>query len=52
MTLPIEIMLRGNAHVFTESLSHPVDPARWTEADVATVMKGMLLAINRVQNPG
>jgi hypothetical protein len=52
MTLPIEIMLRGNAQVFTESLSHPVDAARWTEADVATVMKGMLLAINRVQNPG
>ena len=52
MTLPIEIMLRGNNRVFAESVSHPVDATRWTEADVAAVMKGILLAINRVQNEG
>lgn len=52
MNLPIEIMLRGNNRVFAESVSHPVEVPRWTEADVAAVMKGILLAINRVQNPG
>jgi len=51
MRIPIEIMLRGNNHVFTESLEHPVDPAQWTEADAAAVLKGMLLAISRAQNP-
>jgi len=52
MTLPIEIMLRGDNRVFAESVSHPVEVARWTEADVAVVMKAILLAINRAQNPG
>lgn len=52
MTLPIEIMLRGNNRVFSESVSHPVEASRWTEADVTAVMKGILLAIDRVQNPG
>ncbi|HEY8548936.1 MAG TPA: hypothetical protein VIL35_03175 [Vicinamibacterales bacterium] len=52
MTLPIEIMLRGNERVFTESLEYPVEPAAWTEADVAEILKGILRAINRAQNPG
>jgi hypothetical protein len=52
MRIPIEIMLRGNNQVFTESLDHPVDAGDWTEADAATVLKGILLAISRTQNPG
>ena len=51
MNLSVEIMLRGNNRVFLESVSHPVEAARWTEDDVASVMKGILLAIDRVQNP-
>jgi hypothetical protein len=51
MQIPIEVMLRGNNRVFTESLEHPVDVGEWTEADVAAVLRGMLLAISRAQNP-
>ncbi len=52
MTIPVEIMLRGNEQVFTASVSHAVDPHAWTEADAAAVLKGMLRAIQRVQQPG
>ena len=51
MRIPIEIMLRGNNQVFTENLEHPGEPAQWTEADAAAVLKGMLMAISRAQNP-
>jgi hypothetical protein len=51
MQIPIEIMLRGNNRVFTENLEHPVDVGEWTEADAAAVLKGMLQAISRAQNP-
>jgi len=51
MRIPIEVMLRGNNRVFTENLEHPVEAAKWTEADAATVLKGMLVAISRAQNP-
>jgi hypothetical protein len=52
MTIPLEIMLRGNGRVFTESFVHPGEPASWTDRDVAAVLKGVLMAIDRVQNPG
>jgi hypothetical protein len=52
MNIPIEIMLRGNDRVFTDTLTHPVDAGQWTATDAAAVLKGMLRAINRVQNPG
>jgi hypothetical protein len=51
MRIPIEIMLRGDNRVFTDTFEHPVDAAQWTETDAATVLKGMLHAISRVQNP-
>jgi len=51
MTIPLEIMLRGNDRVFTETIVQPGDPASWTERDVAAVLKSILLAIDRVQNP-
>jgi hypothetical protein len=51
MTIPLEIMLRGNNRVFTENLVHPGDPSTWNERDMATVLKGILLAIDRAQNP-
>jgi hypothetical protein len=51
MTIPLEIMLRGNDRVFTESIVHPGDPGTWNERDVATVLKRILVAIDRVMNP-
>lgn len=51
MLIPIEIMLRGNNRVFTESLEHPVEAGEWTDADAGAVLKAMLLALSRAQNP-
>jgi hypothetical protein len=51
MQIPIEIMLRGDNRVFTENIEHPVEASQWTEADAAAVLKSMLLAIARAQNP-
>jgi hypothetical protein len=51
MTIPLEIMLRGNDRVFTETIMQPGDPASWAEQDVAALLKNILLAIDRVQFP-
>jgi hypothetical protein len=51
MRLSVEIMLRGNNHVFTETLIHGAEPAAWTPEDVATILKGMLRAMARAQEP-
>jgi hypothetical protein len=51
MQIPLEIMLRGNNRVFTETLEHPIEPTQWTPADAGAVLKAMLLAISRVQSP-
>jgi hypothetical protein len=51
MTIPVEIMLRGNDRVFTESVVHPGEPGNWTAADLASVLKNILVIIDRVQNP-
>jgi hypothetical protein len=51
MLIPIEIMLRGDNRVFTETLDHPVEAGEWTDADAGAVLKAMLLAVSRVQNP-
>jgi hypothetical protein len=52
MTIPLEIMLRGNDRVYTETILQPGDPASWTERDVASLLKSILVTIDRVQNPG
>jgi hypothetical protein len=51
MTIPVEIMLRGNDRVFTESVVHPGEPGNWTPADLASILKDILVVIDRVQNP-
>jgi hypothetical protein len=51
MRLSVEIMLRGNNHVFTETLVHPAEPAAWTPEDVALILKGMLRAMAKAQGP-
>jgi hypothetical protein len=51
MNIPVEIMLRGNDRVFTESVVHPGEPGTWTPADLASILKNILVVIDRVQNP-
>ncbi|MEO5821326.1 MAG: hypothetical protein ABIT71_12555 [Vicinamibacteraceae bacterium] len=51
MRMTVEIMLRGNNHVFTETIIHPTEPVAWTEDDVATILKAMLRATAKAQDP-
>jgi hypothetical protein len=51
MRMTVEIMLRGNNHVFTETILHPTEPVAWTEEDVATILKTMLRATAKAQDP-
>jgi hypothetical protein len=54
MTYQVEIMLRGNETVFTETVHHigGDDPAAWTADDASTLLHSTLKAIDRVLNPG
>jgi hypothetical protein len=48
----VEIVLRERNYAVTERLEHPVsDLAAWTERDVASVLKDILRAIDRVRHP-
>lgn len=51
MTFDVEIVLRERNYAVTERLEHDADPRAWTERDVEQVLKGILLAIDRVKNP-
>jgi len=52
MTFDVEIVLRERDYAVTERLACAGDdPAGWTEGDVETVLKEILLAIDRVKNP-
>ena len=51
MTFDIEIVLRERNYAVTERIRHDAAPADWTDGDVETVLKEMLLAIDRVKNP-
>ena len=52
MTFDVEIVLRERNFAVTEQLQHPVAEADWTDADVESVLKDILLAIDRAKNPG
>jgi hypothetical protein len=52
MTIPVEIMLRGNNRVFAHTVVQPGDPASWTAADMTAILKSILIAIDRAQHPG
>lgn len=53
MSIAVEIMLRGNEQVFCEQVVPPsAEPSAWDEHDVAQILTSILLAIDRVQNPG
>jgi hypothetical protein len=51
MTFDVEIVLRERNFAVTEKIEHGTDAADWTEQDVETVLKQILLAIDRVKNP-
>jgi hypothetical protein len=51
MTFDIEIVLRERNYAVTETVQHGNREADWTELDVETVLKEILLAINRARNP-
>lgn len=51
MDYPIEIVLREQNEAVTRSVTTAVPAADWTDADVETVLKAMLLAIDRLRNP-
>lgn len=53
MTFDVEIVLKDRNYAVTERILHEGNDARsWTDNDVETVLKQMLLAIDRVKNPG
>jgi hypothetical protein len=51
MTFEIEIMLRNDARVFTETLAYDVAEATWTDRDVEIVLLRILGAIDQRVNP-
>lgn len=51
MTFDVEIVLRERNYAVTEPVTHPGEPAEWTERDVEAVLKEILLAIDRVKHP-
>ena len=51
MTFDVEIVLRDRNYAVTEKLTQPGEPSQWTERDVETVLKEILLSIDRVKNP-
>ena len=51
MTFDVEIVLRDRNYAVTEKIEHSVEPESWRESDVESVLKEILLAIDRVKNP-
>ena len=51
MTFDVEIVLRERDYAVTERLHQPLEPREWTDANVASVLREMLLAIDRAKNP-
>ena len=51
MEFDVEIVLRERDYATTERLEHGTEPQAWGELDVETVLKQILLAIDRAKNP-
>jgi len=51
MEFDVEIVLRDTNQAVTERIEHGTEPRAWRELDVETVLKEILLAIDRVKNP-
>jgi hypothetical protein len=52
MEFDVEIVLREREVATTERIEHGTEPASWRELDVETVLKQILLAIDRARHPG
>jgi hypothetical protein len=52
MTYEIEIVLRHENEAVVHTAAHPRPARDWTEADAREVLTEVLLAVNRVRNPG
>ena len=51
MEFDVEIVLRDTNQAVTERIEHGTEPRVWRDLDVETVLKQILLAIDRVKNP-
>ncbi|HVD92201.1 MAG TPA: hypothetical protein VNC21_07965 [Vicinamibacterales bacterium] len=51
MEFDVEIVLRETNVAVTERIEHGTEPRVWRELDVETILKQILLAIDRVKNP-
>jgi hypothetical protein len=51
MQFDVEIVLREQNLATKERLEHGTEPRAWRELDVETVLKQILLAIDRAKNP-
>jgi len=51
MEFDVEIVLREQNVATTHRLEHGKEARAWQEPDVETVLKGILLAIDRAKNP-
>jgi hypothetical protein len=52
MIIPVEIMLRHDERVFSETIEHPRDASEWTAADLEQILREILLRIDCLQHPG
>jgi hypothetical protein len=52
MTFDVEIVLRERDYAVTQQIQIGSPAADWSESDVEQILKSMLLAIDRVRNPG
>ena len=50
MVFYVEIVLRERNYAVTERIEHGREPSAWAETDVETVLKQILLAIDRAKN--
>jgi hypothetical protein len=51
MEFDVEIVLRETNNAVTERIEHGTEPRAWRDLDVETVLKQILLAIDRVKTP-
>jgi len=51
LTYPVDIWLRGTDYATTRQITSDSEPAAWTDADVESVLKQMLRAMDREKNP-
>ena len=51
MEFDVEIVLRESNQAVTHRIAHGTDARAWGELDVETVLKQILLAIDRVKHP-